>query len=328
MEKTVINSEKIQKVHKKIEQAREEMGKVMIGQKNLVDRLLGALFVHGHVLLEGVPGLAKTTACLALANVCKLSFQRIQFTPDLLPSDLIGNKVFNPKDQDFYVRKGPVFANIILADEINRSPAKVQSALLEAMQERQITIGEETFDLPKIFVALATQNPIEQEGTFPLPEAQVDRFFFKTVVDYPTNEEELGIMKNVESQDFSKIKPVFSEKDILAIQKLVDEVFVDESVYQYISEIIFISRDPEKYGLKKLKSLIAYGASPRGTINLMRGAKLNAIFNGRGYVTPEDVKAVSMDILRHRIIPTFEAEADQVTSEDIIREILDSVEAP
>lgn len=328
MKKTITNSDQIQKVHEKINKAREEMSKVIIGQKNLVDRLLGALFVHGHILLEGVPGLAKTSACLALSKVCKLDFQRIQFTPDLLPSDLIGNKVFSPKDQNFYVRKGPVFTNVLLADEINRSPAKVQSALLEAMQERQVTIGEESFELPKIFITLATQNPIEQEGTFPLPEAQVDRFFFKTVVNYPTNEEELEIMKKVENQDFSLIKPVFTDKEIFAIQKLVDGIFVDDSVYNYIAEIVFISRDPAKYGLEKLKHYISYGASPRGSISLMRGAKLNALFNGRGYITPDDVKSVAMDVLRHRIIPTFEAEAENITSEDIIRDILDHIEAP
>jgi len=328
MNETLIDSEKLQKVHDKITQARNEIGQVIIGQKNLIDRLLGALFVHGHVLLEGVPGLAKTTACLALSRACKLDFQRIQFTPDLLPSDLIGNKVFNPKDQNFYVRKGPVFTNVLLADEINRSPAKVQSALLEAMQEQQVTIGEESFALPNIFIALATQNPIEQEGTFPLPEAQVDRFFFKTVVNYPTNEEELAIIKNAKSQDLSKIKPVFTAKEITEIQQLVEEVFADDSVQKYVTEIIFITRDPAKYGLEKLKPLIAYGASPRGSINLLRGAKVNALFNGRGYITPDDVKAVAMDILRHRIIPTFEAEAEQINSEDIIRDILDYVEAP
>jgi len=328
MNKTSVDSIKIQKAQEKINFARAEMSKVIVGQTNLIDRLLGTLLVHGHILLEGVPGLAKTSACLALAKTCKLDFQRIQFTPDLLPSDLIGNKVFNPKDQSFYVRKGPVFTNIILADEINRSPAKVQSALLEAMQERQVTIGEETFALPEVFITLATQNPIEQEGTFSLPEAQVDRFFFKTIVNYPSDKEELLILKQVEKQDFSQIKPSLSIKDIKEMQNLIDEIFVDESVYNYITQIIFLSRNPKKYGLENLSKMIAYGASPRGTINLMRGAKINALFEGRGYITPDDVKSIAMDVLRHRIIPTFEAEADNVTSEDIIQEILDNVEAP
>jgi MoxR-like ATPase len=321
-------SKKIPKIAQKISEAKKELHKILIGQEDLVNRLFGALFVRGHILLEGVPGLAKTTAILALSKVCDLDFSRIQFTPDLLPSDVIGNQIFNPKTQEFSTKKGPIFTSLLLADEINRAPAKVQSALLEAMQERQITIGEETHFLPEIFVVLATQNPIEQEGTFPLPEAQVDRFFYKVHLDYPTIEEEQHIVSTIEKQDFSSIKTVFEKKDILEIQKLVDDIYADEVVVKYITQIIEATRNPEKYKLKSIAEHISFGASPRGSINLMRGAKIEALFNGRGFITVDDVKSVAKDVLRHRIVPSFEAEADNISSDDLIETILHTVPSP
>lgn len=320
--------EKIHKTGEKIALAKNEMAKIVIGQENLVNRLLGGLFGKGHILLEGVPGLAKTTAILALSRVCHLPFSRIQFTPDLLPSDVIGNQIFHPKTQDFSVKKGPVFTSLLLADEINRAPAKVQSALLEAMQEKQVTIGEESFSLPQIFVVLATQNPIEQEGTFSLPEAQVDRFFYKVHLDYPSPEEEIKIVSSIEDQDFSRIKAVFSEKEILAIQDLVKEIYVDEVVIKYITQIIDATRNPAKYGLENLIPLLAFGSSPRGSIALMRAAKIEALFSGREFVTPDDIKAVAGDILRHRIVPSFEAEAENITSDHLLEMILHAVPAP
>ncbi len=321
-------AQKIQVLHEKIALAKTEMQKILIGQEVLVDRLLGAFFVRGHILLEGVPGLAKTTAILALSKVCDLPFSRIQFTPDLLPSDVLGNQIFNPKDQSFSVKKGPIFTTLLLADEINRAPAKVQSALLEAMQEKQITIGDETFPLPDIFVVLATQNPIEQEGTFPLPEAQVDRFFYKVHLDYPTLEEEQKIVSTIEKQNFSAINQVFNREELLEIQELVDEIYVDEVIVKYITEIIDATRNPEKYKLKSIAEYLSFGASPRGSINLMRGAKVEAIFAGREFVTADDVKAVAKDVLRHRIVPSFEAEAENISSDQLIDTILQTITAP
>lgn len=318
----------IKDASQKLEQARNEMHKVVIGQEALVDRLLGALLVRGHILLEGVPGLAKTTAVLALSRLCHLDFKRIQFTPDLLPSDVTGNEVFNPKDQTFSVRKGPIFSHLLLADEINRAPAKVQSALLEAMQERRVTVGDQTFNLPKIFLVLATQNPIEQEGTFPLPEAQVDRFLFKVVLDYPTKPQEQNIVQQFESQNFADIKPLFTEKNILALQSLVDQIYIDEVTIQYITDLVDATRNPDNYGLDSQKDFIAFGASPRGSINLMRAAKVEALFAGRAFVTPQDVKNVAYDVLRHRIIPSFEAEAEQISTEGLIEKVLEAVPVP
>jgi len=321
-------TEKISMIHEKIIEARKEVGKILVGQDDLVNRLFGALFVRGHILLEGVPGLAKTTSALVLSHICNLDSSRIQFTPDLLPSDVIGNQIFNPKEQTFSVRKGPVFTSLLLADEINRAPAKVQSALLEAMQEKSVTIGEETFLLPKIFVVLATQNPIEQEGTFPLPEAQIDRFFYKVHLDYPTLEEEQKIVSTIEKQDFKSIKRVFNEKEILEIQELVDEIYIDDVIVKYITQIIDATRNPEKYHLDSIAEHISFGASPRGSINLMRGAKVEALFAGREFVTTDDVKAVAKDILRHRIVPSFEAEVENITSDKLIDTILNTIPSP
>ncbi len=321
-------AEKIPEISEKISLAKQELHKIVIGQETLVNRLLGALFVRGHILLEGVPGLAKTTAILALSKVCDLDFSRIQFTPDLLPSDVLGNQIFNPKTQEFYTKKGPIFTELLLADEINRAPAKVQSALLEAMQEKQVTIGDENLKLPEVFVVLATQNPIEQEGTFPLPEAQVDRFFYKVVLDYPTLQEEQKILSGIEKQDFSTLQKVFSQKDILEIQKVVDEIYADDVVLKYITQLVEATRNPEKYHLENISEYLAFGASPRGSINLMRGAKVEALFNGREFVTTDDVKAVAKDILRHRIMPSFEAEAENITSDQLIDTILNTIPAP
>ncbi len=320
--------EKIPAIHNKIAEAKGEVQKILVGQEDLVNRLFGALFVRGHILLEGVPGLAKTTAVLALSRVCDLDASRIQFTPDLLPSDVIGNQIFNPKDQTFSVKKGPIFTSLLLADEINRAPAKVQSALLEAMQEKSITIGDETFLLPNIFVVLATQNPIEQEGTFPLPEAQVDRFFYKVHLDYPTIEEEQKIVSTIEKQDLNSLKKIFSTEDILAIQEVVDAIYVDDVIVKYITQIIDASRNPEKYHLESIAEHISFGASPRGSINLMRGAKVEALFAGREFVTTDDVKAVAKDILRHRIVPSFEAEVENITSDKLIDTILNTIPSP
>ncbi len=320
--------EKIPAIHNKIAEAKGEVQKILVGQEDLVNRLFGALFVRGHILLEGVPGLAKTTAVLALSRVCDLDASRIQFTPDLLPSDVIGNQIFNPKDQTFSVKKGPIFTSLLLADEINRAPAKVQSALLEAMQEKSITIGDETFLLPNIFVVLATQNPIEQEGTFPLPEAQVDRFFYKVHLDYPTIEEEQKIVSTIEKQNLNSLKKIFSTEDILAIQEVVDAIYVDDVIVKYITQIIDASRNPEKYHLESIAEHISFGASPRGSINLMRGAKVEALFAGREFVTTDDVKAVAKDILRHRIVPSFEAEVENITSDKLIDTILNTIPSP
>ncbi len=305
-----------------------EIGKVIVGQKAMVERLVIGLLGNGHILLEGVPGLAKTLAIKTLAAAMKSKFQRIQFTPDLLPADLIGTQIYNQKDGNFFIRKGPIFSNFILADEINRAPAKVQSALLEAMQERQVTIGEHTFKLDEPFLVLATQNPIEQEGTYPLPEAQVDRFMLKIKITYPSRNEELLIMRKNMSEDDLTVNPVISSNDILKARNLVHDIYLDEKIEKYILDIVFATRSPKNFGLNKLTELISYGASPRATINLAIGAKAMAFIKRRGYVIPEDVRAICMDVLRHRIAVTYEAEAEEITSENVIHEILNKVEVP
>ena len=305
-----------------------EMNKAIVGQKQMVERLLIGLLGQGHILLEGVPGLAKTLAINTLSSAVKGSFSRIQFTPDLLPADVIGTLIYNIKENDFSIKKGPIFANFVLADEINRAPAKVQSALLEAMQERQVTIGDETFPLDAPFLVMATQNPVEQEGTYPLPEAQVDRFMLKTVIDYPKmNEEQLIIRQNLKG-GHEAIKPVISLKQILDAQRTVREVYMDEKIEKYILDLIFATRYPEKYNLADLNPLISFGASPRGSINLANAAKCFAFIKRRGYVVPEDVRAVVHDVLRHRIGITYEAEAENVTSEEIINRIVNEIEVP
>jgi MoxR-like ATPase len=286
------------------------------------------LLGNGHILLEGVPGLAKTLAIKTLASAMKAQFQRIQFTPDLLPADLIGTMIYNQKDGNFFIRKGPIFSNFILADEINRAPAKVQSALLEAMQERQVTIGEQTFKLEEPFLVLATQNPIEQEGTYPLPEAQVDRFMLKVKITYPTAEEELKIMRQNVNEVEGKVQPVITPQDILNARRLLHEVYVDEKIEKYILDIVFATREPKKFGLDNLSELISYGASPRATINLALGAKAMAFVKRRGYVIPEDVRSICLDVLRHRVAVTYEAEAEEISSENVVQEILNKVEVP
>jgi len=305
-----------------------EMGKVIVGQKHMVERLLIGLLGQGHILLEGVPGLAKTLAINTLSQAVAGSFSRIQFTPDLLPADVVGTMIYNIKANDFTIKKGPVFANFVLADEINRAPAKVQSALLEAMQEKQVTIGDETFILDKPFLVMATQNPVEQEGTYPLPEAQVDRFMLKTIIDYPKIEDEQQIVRANLKGAFEKIKPVVTVAQILSAQAAVREVYMDEKIEKYILDIVFATRYPEKYRLAELKPLISFGASPRGSINLATAAKCYAFIKHRGYVIPEDVRAIVYDVLRHRIGITYEAEAENVTSEDIISKIVNVIEVP
>ncbi len=311
-----------------VENLTSEIGKVIVGQKEMIDRLLIGLLSNGHILLEGVPGLAKTLAIKTLAGAINARFQRIQFTPDLLPADLVGTMIYNQKDGKFITRKGPIFANFILADEINRAPAKVQSALLEAMQERQITIGEETFKLEEPFLVLATQNPIEQEGTYPLPEAQVDRFMLKVKIGYPTRDEELLIMKQNVDGIQKPMKTVVSPKEILAAREVVRQVYMDEKIDRYILDIVFATREPKKFKLDKLSSLISYGASPRATINLALAAKAHAFIKRRGYVIPEDVRSIAMDVMRHRVAVTYEAEAEEITPESVVREILNHVEVP
>lgn len=327
MEITELN-EKIKRESGFIEVLTAELGKVIVGQNEMVERLIIGLLANGHVLLEGVPGLAKTLAIKSLAASMKAKFQRIQFTPDLLPADLIGTMIYNQKDGQFSIKKGPIFANFILADEINRAPAKVQSALLEAMQERQITIGEETFRLEEPFLVLATQNPVEQEGTYPLPEAQVDRFMLKVKITYPTKEDELKIMKQNVEKTFGVVNPVIDPAEILNARKLVHEVYMDEKIEKYILDIVFATRNPKEYGLGNLADMISYGGSPRATINLALGARAMAFVKRRGYVIPEDVRGICMDVLRHRIAVTYEAEAEDITSENIISEILNRVEVP
>ena len=304
------------------------MDQVIVGQKHLVESLLIGLLSDGHVLLEGVPGLAKTLAIKTLASLIEAQYSRIQFTPDLLPADVIGTMVYSQKDETFQVKKGPVFANFVLADEINRAPAKVQSALLEAMQERQVTIGNETFGLPKPFLVLATQNPIEQEGTYPLPEAQVDRFMLKVVIDYPKQEEEkLIIRQNINGEKFN-VKPILKADEIIEARKVVRQVYLDEKIEKYIVDIVFATRYPEKYDLKELKDMIGFGGSPRASINLALAARSYAFIKRRGYVIPEDVRAVAHDVLRHRIGLTYEAEASNMTSDEIVSKILNKVEVP
>ena len=305
-----------------------ELGKSIVGQKNMTDKLILAMLAQGHVLLEGVPGLAKTLAIKSLASAIKADFNRIQFTPDLLPADIIGTMIYNQKDGDFKIRKGPIFSNFILADEINRAPAKVQSALLEAMQEKQVTIGDSTYPLKEPFLVLATQNPIEQEGTYPLPEAQVDRFMLKVVVTYPKKEEEKLIIRQNTQGDRVSINPVLSTEDIIRAREVVRQVYMDEKIEQYIVDIVFASRFPSEYKLDKLKHLISYGGSPRASINLAAAAKAYAFMKHRGYVIPEDVRAVCYDVMRHRVGLTYEAEAENITSEEIITELLNVVEVP
>ncbi len=304
------------------------MERVIVGQKHLIDSLLISLLSNGHILLEGVPGLAKTLAIKTLSELIDSDFSRIQFTPDLLPADVIGTLVYSQKNENFQVKKGPVFANFVLADEINRAPAKVQSALLEAMQERQVTIGSTTFDLPTPFLVMATQNPIEQEGTYPLPEAQVDRFMLKVVIDYPTLEEEKLIIRENLKGSMPEIKPVVSVNEIIKAREVVQQVYIDEKIEQYIADIVFATRYPERYGLESIKSLIVFGASPRASINLAKAARAYAFIRHRGYVVPEDIRAVAYDVLRHRIGLSYEAEADNVSSEEIISKIINKVEVP
>jgi MoxR-like ATPase len=321
-------NEKIKQESAFVDLLMHEIGKVIVGQKAMVERLIVGLLGNGHILLEGVPGLAKTLAIKSLAAAMKAKFQRIQFTPDLLPADLVGTMIYNQKDGNFFIRKGPLFANFILADEINRAPAKVQSALLEAMQERQVTIGEETFFLEEPFLVLATQNPIEQEGTYPLPEAQVDRFMLKVKISYPSRNEELKIMRNNVNLVAEKINPVISPADILKARNLVNDVYIDEKIERYILDIVFATRSPKDYGLNNLTDLISYGGSPRASINLALGAKAMAFIKRRGYVIPEDVRGICQDVLRHRVAVTYEAEAEEITSEYIIQEILNKIEVP
>ena len=311
----------------KVQNVVSEVGKVVVGQDLMIKRLLMGLFTNGHILLEGVPGLAKTLTVNTLANVLKLNFNRIQFTPDLLPSDVIGTMIYNQKRSSFEVKKGPIFSNIILADEINRSPAKVQSALLESMQERQVTIGEDTFKLDTPFLVLATQNPIDQEGTYPLPEAQRDRFMMKLNIDYPSQEEELKIMKRMTDLNFNnKVKAILSKRDITSIKNSINNITLSESVEKYIVQIVFASRNSSSIGLDDVKNYISFGASPRASINLSLAGKANAFMNNRDYVTPDDIKEVANDVLNHRIILNFEAEVDGITSTEIIKQILEKVE--
>jgi MoxR-like ATPase len=321
-------NEKIKQESAFIDLLMSEISKVIVGQKAMVERLVIGLLGNGHVLLEGVPGLAKTLAIKTLAQAMKAKFQRIQFTPDLLPADLIGTQIYNQRDGNFLIRKGPIFSNFILADEINRAPAKVQSALLEAMQERQVTIGETTFKLDEPFLVLATQNPIEQEGTYPLPEAQVDRFMLKIKISYPERAEELSIMRQNMGMIETVINPVISPDEILRARHVLNEVYLDEKIEKYILDIVFATRNPKQFGLNNLSDLISYGASPRATINLAIGAKAMAFIKRRGYVIPEDVRAICFDVLRHRIAVTYEAEAEEITSENVIQDILNKIIVP
>jgi MoxR-like ATPase len=321
-------NEKIQRESAFVDILQNELGKVIVGQKYMVERLLVGLLSNGHILLEGVPGLAKTLSVKTLAAAIQAKFQRIQFTPDLLPADLVGTMIFNQKDASFQTKKGPIFANFILADEINRSPAKVQSALLEAMQERQVTIGENTYKLPEPFLVLATQNPIEQEGTYPLPEAQVDRFMLKVKIGYPSKEEELLIMRANVGGIPNIVTPVVKTEDIISARAAVGDIYMDEKIERYILDIVFATRNPKAYNMANLAQLISYGASPRASINLALGAKAYAFIKRRGYVIPEDVRAVSLDVLRHRVAVTYEAEAEEVTSEQVVQEVLNKIEVP
>jgi len=321
-------NEKINKESAIIDIIMLEMNKVIVGQKNMTERLMIALLANGHILLEGVPGLAKTLAISTLSKTVDANFSRLQFTPDLLPADIIGTQIYSPKSEKFSVKKGPIFANFILADEINRAPAKVQSALLEAMQEKQVTIGGESFNLEKPFLVMATQNPVEQEGTYPLPEAQVDRFMLKVVIDYPKKDEEKMIVRHNLAKTFPVANSVVKTDAILKARELVKDIYMDEKIEQYIIDIVFATRNPEQYGLEKLKDMISFGASPRASINLAAACKAYAFIKRRGYVVPEDVRAVIHDVLRHRIGLTYEAEAENVSSEDIINKIVNQVEVP
>jgi len=321
-------SEKVQSESIFIADLKKELAKVIVGQEELLDRILVALLGDGHVLLEGVPGLAKTLTINTLAQAIDAQFQRIQFTPDLLPADLTGTLVFNPKESKYLVRKGPIFSNLILADEINRAPAKVQSALLEAMQEHQVTIGETTYPLPELFMVLATQNPIEQEGTYPLPEAQLDRFMMKLVVEYPNKDEERVILERMSQATKPQAEAVVTPKKIANARLVSNSIYIDEKVKNYILDIVFATRDLEGYGLAKLKGMLRYGASPRATIFLTTAAKAFAFLNGRGFVTPEDVKSIGPDVLRHRVLLSYEAEAENITAEDIVKRVFETIEVP
>ncbi len=321
-------NKKIEKGSEFVEKISAEVAKVIVGQKYMIERLLIGLLANGHILLEGVPGLAKTMAVKTLAATVQTKFQRLQFTPDLLPADLIGTLIYDQRNGKFTTKKGPIFSNLILADEINRSPAKVQSALLEAMMERQVTIGENTFPLDDPFLVLATQNPIEQEGTYPLPEAQVDRFMLKLSVGYPNKEEELEIMRRMTGKEVPEVKAVVKLKDIISARDLVKEVYIDEKVEKYIIDIVFATRNPKDYGLDDLQGLISFGASPRASIYLHQAAKAHAFLRRRGYVVPEDIRAIGMDVLRHRILVTYEAEAEEITPEDVVRKVLNKIEVP
>jgi MoxR-like ATPase len=325
----------IRVIHEKVKQAsvfvqalKQEIGKVIVGQDYLIERLLIGLLADGHVLLEGVPGLAKTMAVRTLARAVDTHFQRIQFTPDLLPADLLGTTIYNPRDSAFSVKKGPIFTNLLLADEINRAPSKVQSALLEAMQEHQVTIGDQSFPLSEPFLVLATQNPIEQEGTYPLPEAQVDRFMLKLKITYPSREEERVILDRMTTGQPIPVTPVVNPREILAARAIVNEIYVDDKLKNYVLDLVFATRFPDRFRLDAMKGLIAYGASPRATIYLTQASKAYAFLQGRGYVTPEDVKSIGPDVLRHRVLLTYEAEAENTTSEDIVQKVFAAVEVP
>ena len=325
----------MQAIHEKVQQQSQfvdkilaETGKVIVGQRRMLERILIGILSNGHILIEGVPGLAKTMTVRTISDCIRTRFQRIQFTPDLLPADLIGTLIFDQRTGAFTPRQGPIFANLILADEINRAPAKVQSALLEAMQERQVTIGDHTYPLPEPFLVMATQNPIEQEGTYPLPEAQVDRFMLKILVGYPDKAEERQIMDRMTELQTPKAEPVITPEEILAARRVVSEIYVDPKIKDYIVDVVLATREPKRYGLDSLEGLIAWGASPRATIYLTLAAKAHAFLRHRGYATPEDIKSIGADVLRHRIIVTYEAEAEELTSEDIVRQVFDHVEIP
>lgn len=325
---TEIN-EKISKSSLFVDELKNSLNKIIVGQHELIDKILISMLANGHILLEGVPGLAKTFTVNTLSKLINTEFQRIQFTPDMLPADLIGTLIYNQKTGEFDTRKGPIFSNIVLADEINRSPAKVQSALLEAMQERQVTIGENTFQLTAPFLVMATQNPIEQEGTYPLPEAQMDRFMFKLLVDYPNQEsEKIVLRQNTKLNDIDKMESIVSPENILDAQKIIHDIYVDEKVEDYVLNLVFATRDPNKFGLNDLEGIIDFGASPRATINLIRAAKARAFIEHRGYITPEDIRYIGADILRHRVILTYEAEAEELTPDDVIKRLFEVIEIP
>lgn len=321
-------NDKVRKESVFVEEIFGEIGKVIVGQRYILERMLVGLLADGHILLEGVPGLAKTLAVKTMADTVDAKFQRIQFTPDLLPADLIGTLIYNPKSGDFSIKQGPIFANIILADEINRAPAKVQSALLEAMQEKQVTIGETTYPLPAPFLVLATQNPIEQEGTYPLPEAQIDRFMLKISITYPSRDEEKSILEKQTAGILEKVKSIIVPKRIEEVRSIVKEIYMDDKIKNYILDLVFATRQPDKFNLQEMRELISYGASPRATLALANAAKAYAFLKGRGYVTPEDIKTIGPDVLRHRIIPSFEAEAENKSSDVLLHQILDVIEVP